>query len=95
MGKGQTCEIQAETLEIFGTADPEIYPLQKKGHTLEFREMSGGIGVFCAESGSECVDSAESRGSEFAFKLTGHGCDRQTCRIHGQRTDMRDTGRNS
>ncbi len=36
MGKGQTCEIQAETLEIFGTADPEIYPLQKKGHTLEF-----------------------------------------------------------
>ena len=39
----------------------------------EFREMSGGIGVFCAESGSECVDGAESRGSEFAFKLTGHG----------------------
>ena len=36
MGKGQTCEIQAETLEIFGTADPEIYPLQKKGHTPEF-----------------------------------------------------------
>ena len=22
MGKGQTCEIQAETLEVFGTADP-------------------------------------------------------------------------
>jgi asparaginyl-tRNA synthetase len=36
MGKGQTCEIQAQTLEIFGTADPEAYPLQKKGHTLEF-----------------------------------------------------------
>ena len=36
MGKGQTCEIQAEKLEIFGTADPEQYPLQKKGHTLEF-----------------------------------------------------------
>lgn len=36
MGKGQTCEVQAETLEIFGTADPETYPLQKKGHTLEF-----------------------------------------------------------
>jgi asparaginyl-tRNA synthetase len=36
MGKGQTCEIQAESLEIFGTADPEAYPLQKKGHTLEF-----------------------------------------------------------
>lgn len=35
-GKGQTVEVQAETLEIFGTADPETYPLQKKGHTLEF-----------------------------------------------------------
>ncbi|MDE6098118.1 MAG: asparagine--tRNA ligase [Muribaculaceae bacterium] len=35
-GKGQTCEIQADTLEIYGTADPNEYPLQKKGHTLEF-----------------------------------------------------------
>ena len=36
MGKGQTCEIQAKALEIYGTADPETYPLQKKGHTFEF-----------------------------------------------------------
>ncbi|MDE5805859.1 MAG: asparagine--tRNA ligase, partial [Paramuribaculum sp.] len=36
MGKGQTCEVQADTLTLFGTADPETYPLQKKGHTLEF-----------------------------------------------------------
>lgn len=36
MGKGQTCEVQADALEIFGTADPASYPLQKKGHTLEF-----------------------------------------------------------
>ena len=36
MGKGQSIEIQAKKLEIFGTADPEQYPLQKKGHTLEF-----------------------------------------------------------
>ncbi len=36
MGKGQTCEVQAKKLEIYGTADPEAYPLQKKGHTLEF-----------------------------------------------------------
>ena len=35
-GKGQTCEIQAEKIEIYGTADPESYPLQKKGHTMEF-----------------------------------------------------------
>lgn len=36
MGKGQSCEIQAKTLEIYGTADPDTYPLQKKGHTMEF-----------------------------------------------------------
>ena len=36
MGKGQSAEIQADTLKVFGTADPESYPLQKKGHTLEF-----------------------------------------------------------
>jgi len=35
-GKGQSVEIQADTLEVYGTADPETYPLQKKGHTLEF-----------------------------------------------------------
>lgn len=35
-GKGQTCEIQAEKIEIYGTADPDSYPLQKKGHTMEF-----------------------------------------------------------
>ena len=35
-GKGQSVEVQAETIEIYGSADPEEYPLQKKGHTLEF-----------------------------------------------------------
>ncbi len=33
-GKGQSIEIQARELEIYGTADPEAYPLQKKGHRL-------------------------------------------------------------
>ena len=36
MGKGQSTEIQADELEVYGTADPNEYPLQKKGHTLEF-----------------------------------------------------------
>ena len=41
MGKGQTCEIQARELEVYGTADPAEYPLQKKGHSLEFlREIA-------------------------------------------------------
>lgn len=41
MGKGQSTEIQADSLELYGTADPASYPLQKKGHTLEFlREIA-------------------------------------------------------
>lgn len=41
MGKGQSVEVQADSFEVFGTADPEKYPLQKKGHTLEFlREIA-------------------------------------------------------
>ena len=40
-GKGQTVEIQAGNIEVYGTADPEQYPLQKKGHSLEFlREIA-------------------------------------------------------
>ncbi len=41
MGKGQTSEIQADSIELYGTADPASSPLQKKGHTLEFlREIA-------------------------------------------------------
>lgn len=36
MGTGQGVEVQAGKIEIYGTADPETYPLQKKGHSLEF-----------------------------------------------------------
>ncbi|MDE5730301.1 MAG: asparagine--tRNA ligase [Alistipes sp.] len=35
-GAGQGVEVQADRIEIYGTADPESYPLQKKGHSLEF-----------------------------------------------------------
>lgn len=35
-GKGQSLEIQADEIEIYGEADPATYPLQKKGHSLEF-----------------------------------------------------------
>lgn len=34
-GKGQSVELQADDLQIYGTADA-TYPLQKKGHTMEF-----------------------------------------------------------
>ena len=35
-GAGQGVEVQASSIEIYGTADPATYPLQKKGHSLEF-----------------------------------------------------------
>ena len=39
--KGQAVELRVATLQIYGGADPAAYPLQKKGHTLEFlREIS-------------------------------------------------------
>ncbi|HTX87611.1 MAG TPA: asparagine--tRNA ligase [Bacteroidales bacterium] len=38
---GQPVEIQAREIQLYGTADPESYPLQKKGHSLEFlREIA-------------------------------------------------------
>ena len=40
-GKGQTVEVQADAIEIYGTADPDTYPLQKKEHTFEvLREVA-------------------------------------------------------
>ena len=40
-GQGQSVEVQATSIEIYGAADAETFPLQKKGHTLEFlREIA-------------------------------------------------------
>ena len=40
-GKGQSVEVLAKEIEVYGTANPETYPLQKKGHSLEFlREIA-------------------------------------------------------
>ena len=35
-GSGQAVEIQARKLVLYGEADPNTYPLQKKGHSMEF-----------------------------------------------------------
>ncbi|TSJ44315.1 asparagine--tRNA ligase [Mucilaginibacter corticis] len=41
LGKGQTVEVKAKTIEILGDSDPEKYPLQPKKHSLEFlREIA-------------------------------------------------------
>jgi len=40
-GKGQTIEMKAERITIYGDADPETYPLQPKRHSMEFlREIA-------------------------------------------------------
>lgn len=35
-GKGQKWEVRAKTIRVFGLADPETFPLQKKRHSDEF-----------------------------------------------------------
>jgi asparaginyl-tRNA synthetase len=35
-GKGQAVELHVQEVEVLGEADAQAYPLQKKGHTLEF-----------------------------------------------------------
>lgn len=38
---GQPVELQVAEISVYGTADPSAYPLQKKGHSLEFlREIA-------------------------------------------------------
>ena len=39
--KGQRIELKAETVKVYGEADPETYPLQKKRHSLEFLRTIG------------------------------------------------------
>lgn len=40
-GSGQAVEVQAKKIEVYGSADPEKYPLQPKEHSLEFlREIA-------------------------------------------------------
>src|SRR5450759_3973714 len=40
-GQGQSVEITADSIEIYGKSDAETYPLQKKGHSMEFlREIA-------------------------------------------------------
>ena len=40
-GKGQRIELQASAVQVYGGADPETYPLQKKRHSFEFLRTIG------------------------------------------------------
>ncbi|HUX97554.1 MAG TPA: asparagine--tRNA ligase [Bacteroidales bacterium] len=35
-GQGQHVEVNAAEIELYGKSDAEVYPLQKKGHSMEF-----------------------------------------------------------
>jgi asparaginyl-tRNA synthetase len=35
-GRGQAVELRVDTLEVLGDADPEVYPMQMKKHSLDF-----------------------------------------------------------
>jgi len=40
-GQGQNVEVVASSIELYGKSDAETYPLQKKGHSMEFlREIA-------------------------------------------------------
>ncbi|MFN3648987.1 MAG: asparagine--tRNA ligase [Armatimonadota bacterium] len=40
-GAGQAVELKGREMHVYGAADPATYPLQKKGHTMEFlREIA-------------------------------------------------------
>ncbi|AKG24589.1 asparagine--tRNA ligase [Calothrix sp. 336/3] len=41
LGKGQRIELKAQTVQVYGEADPETYPLQKKRHSFEFLRTIG------------------------------------------------------
>ncbi|MEY2855901.1 MAG: asparaginyl-tRNA synthetase [Cyanobacteriota bacterium] len=41
LGKGQKIELKGESVIVYGTADPETYPLQKKRHSFEFLRTIG------------------------------------------------------
>ncbi|NMG20629.1 asparagine--tRNA ligase [Brasilonema bromeliae] len=41
LGKGQRIELKTDKIKVFGEADPETYPLQKKRHSFEFLRTIG------------------------------------------------------
>ncbi|HAC66316.1 MAG TPA: asparagine--tRNA ligase [Cyanothece sp. UBA12306] len=40
-GKGQSIEVKASSVQVYGESDPETYPLQKKRHSFEFLRTIG------------------------------------------------------
>jgi asparaginyl-tRNA synthetase len=60
--KGQATELHAATLVVHGWADPATYPMQKKGHSMEFlreqahlRPRSNTFGAVCRVRNQVCM----------------------------------------
>ena len=59
-GKGQRIELHATSIEVLGPADPQTYPLQKKGHTFEFlRDIAHHGPVLLVGDGQETIVAVE------------------------------------
>ena len=43
-GQGQATELEVTQLEVLGDADPEVYPIQMKRHTMEFLREKAHLG---------------------------------------------------
>jgi asparaginyl-tRNA synthetase len=53
-GAGQSVEIQAQEILLYGEADPNTYPLQKKGHSMEFLREIGHLRLRTNTFGAIC-----------------------------------------
>lgn len=53
-GQGQAVEVLAEAITLYGEADPETYPLQKKGHSMEFLREIGHLRLRTNTFGAIC-----------------------------------------
>ena len=53
-GAGQSVELQVQNIELYGEADPDSYPLQKKGHSMEFLREIGHLRMRTNTFGAVC-----------------------------------------
>ncbi|MGP1588111.1 MAG: asparagine--tRNA ligase [Treponemataceae bacterium] len=61
---GQTVEVNLENIEIFGEAPADSYPLQKKGHSLEFLREIGHL-----RARTNMIGAAARMRSQMAFAI--------------------------
>ena len=69
-GKGQKMEIQAAAIEVYGSADVETYPLQKKRHSFEYLREIAHLRPRTNTFGSVCECEAEWLMPFISFSMT-------------------------